>query len=41
MTTLLSESLASIQKLIALVKGACPKNTKLGEKGELGKSLVF
>ena len=27
--------------MIELVKGTCPKNTKLGEKGELGKSLVF
>jgi len=41
MSTLLHESLSSIRKLIELVKGTHPKNTKLGEKGELGKSLVF
>jgi hypothetical protein len=41
MSTLLNESLSSIQKLIELVNGACSKNTELGAKGELGKPLVF
>jgi len=41
MCKLLTEFLASIQKLIELFKGACSNNTELGAKGELGKPLVF